>query len=197
MRRNEKGLTLIELLAIVLVILTLVSLAVPPFLSARTRAQIAQVQQDLQVIESAVEWYYMDHKRYPESMRATILSESQDRKDEGLLRLMTPIRYLDGVPEERFSDSSLINNSELLYEFGAGGNPSQGNPIDAWIVISRGPDGDMDSRHVSTFPLGTVAVEYNPTNGLRSDGDIVRYGGDFGDGNWFLNGRRISPNPAR
>ncbi len=194
MKRAVKGFTIIELLVVILVLLTLTTLALPPLLGARTRAEIARAQQDLQVLESAVEWYYMDHKRYPESTDAAVLTNSQSEKEEGLLRLMSPIRYIDRLPEDRFQDS-LLESDELLYEFGSGGNPaSNGKRIEAWILVSRGPDRTADSRHVDTFPLGTVVTEYSPTNGLKSTGDMAKYGGNFIAGNWFLNGRRISAN---
>ncbi len=192
MKRAVAGFTIVELLVIVLILLTLTTLALPPLLSARTRAEIARAQQDLQVLESAVEWYFMDHKRYPESTDAAVLSNPQGPKEEGLLRLMSPIRYIDRLPEDRFQDSMLDKN-ELLYEFGSGGNPaSNGKRIEAWLLVSRGPDRVMDSRHIDTFPLGSVVIEYSPTNGLKSTGDMVRYGGAYMDGNWFLNGRRVS-----
>lgn len=194
MKRAVAGFTIIELLVIVLILLTLTTLALPPLLSARTRAEIARAQQDLQVLESAVEWYYMDHKRYPESTDAAVLSNSQSDKEEGLLRLMSPIRYIDRLPEDRFQDS-LLDKNDLLYEFGSGGNPaSNGKRIEGWLLVSRGPDRTADSRHVDTFPLGTVVIEYSPTNGLKSVGDMARYGGAYNEGNWFLNGRRISAN---
>ena len=66
MMKCRKGLTLIELLVVLLVILTLALIAIPPFMNARLRADIARVNQDLQYLESAIEFYYLDHKRYPD-----------------------------------------------------------------------------------------------------------------------------------
>lgn len=193
MRRNERGLTLIEVLVILLVIMTLAVIAIPPLLNARTRAEIARTQQDLQVVESAVEWFYMDNKTYPESTPPTALSNPGVWNRRGLLRLMEPVRYLDNLPSDRFQNTSLFGSSDLLYEFGSGGNRVvNGYRIEAWMLASRGPDGLPDTRHIDTFPMGTVAREYSPTNGLRSEGDILRYGGHYTEGNWFLNGRRIS-----
>jgi type II secretion system protein G len=194
MKKIKGGFTLIELLIIIIIILTLLTLALPPLMSARTRAEIARVQQDLQVLESAIEWYYMDHKRYPESTKSTALTNPQGVKDEGLLRLTRPIRYIDRLPEDRFYDS-LLERPTLLYEFGSGGNPTaNGKRIEAWMLASKGPDRFTDTRSIDTYPMGTVALEYNPTNGLRSSGDMLRYGGNYGEGNWFLNGKRITQN---
>lgn len=194
MKRVERGLTIIELLVIILIILTLVTLSIPPLLSARTRAEVARAQQDIQVLASAVEWYYMDHKKYPESTKPTALSNPQENLQKGLFRLLDPIRYIDRLPEDRFQDN-MVDQTGLLYEFGSGGNPSAtGKRIEAWILVSRGPDHVVDSRHIDTFPMGTVAQEYSPTNGLKSSGDMIRYGGSYNEGNWFLNGKRITFN---
>lgn len=192
--KRAAGFTIVELLVIILIIMTLTALALPPLLSARTRAEYARAQQDLQVLESAIEWYYMDNKRYPESTESTALTNSDGTEEEGLLRLMSPIRYIDRLPEDRFQDT-LLDNNGLLYEFGSGGNPaSNGKRIEAWLLVSKGPDRVMDSRHVDTFPMGSVVIEYSPTNGLKSTGDMVKYGGNYMEGNWFLNGRRIAAN---
>lgn len=188
--RAQSGLTLIEILVILLVILTLTALAVPPLLNARTRAEVARVQQDLQVVESAVEWYFMDHKKYPETPSSTSLS-GQSTREMGLQKLIEPVQYLDSTPVDRFRSSVLVQGSDPIYEFGSGGNPKAGKYVPAWIIVSAGPDGVINSRNLDTFPLGSIVEEYSPTNGIRSEGDIVRYGGHYGDGDWFLNGRRV------
>ena len=98
MCRRNGGLTLIELLVVLLVILTLALIAIPPFLNARLRADVARVNQDLQYLESAIEFYYLDHKRYPESSDDLVLSQSKSGNgdSEGLLRLTTPGDFVSG-----------------------------------------------------------------------------------------------------
>jgi len=195
---RNKGLTLIELLVVLLVILTLALIAIPPFMNARLRADVARVNQDLQYIESAIEFYYLDHKRYPESSDDNVLSRSRQGNDEGegLIRLTSPVRYIDHIPEDRFHDWTFLENSELTYHFGSGspnGVKRKEHLIPAWILVSVGPDNTLNSKGIDNFPFGTRVTEYNPDNGLRSEGDIVRYGGEWTQGDWFLNGKRIKP----
>jgi type II secretory pathway pseudopilin PulG len=199
MRNSRCGLTLIELLVIILVILTLLLVATPPLLSARLRAEVARVQQDMQVVESALEWYYLDHKRYPESSGSDLVSTnsgsraSANRIGKGLLRL-SENEYLEYLPEDRFIDATKIYRGAKVYQFGSSGIPpgaSAPRAVPAWILVSPGPDKITDSQAIGDFPFGTISWQYDPTNGLKSEGDIVRLGGDWQLGDWYLDGQRI------
>ena len=195
---KKRGLTLIELLVVLLVILTLAIIAIPPFMNARLRADVARVNQDLQYLESAIEFYYLDHKRYPESSDDTVLSKAQqgDGEKDGLMRLTNPVRYIDHLPEDRFHDISFFDNTQRVYYFGSGspnGVKRREHILPAWILVSVGPDNLLNSKGIENFPFGTRVTEYSPDNGLRSEGDIVRYGGEWTQGDWFLNGKRIKP----
>lgn len=199
MKHAAKGLTLIELLVVLLVILTLALIAIPPFINAQLRAEIARVNQDLQYLESAIEFYYLDHKRYPESSDDKVLSRAGQGQSvaDGLIRLTHPVRYIDHLPEDRFRDWRILDNSEVVYHFGSGspnGVKRREHVLPAWILVSIGPDNSLTSKGIDNFPFGTRVTEYSPENGLRSEGDIVRYGGEWTHGDWFLNGKRIKPN---
>jgi len=193
---NTRGLTLIELAVILTVVFILIALTIPPLRNARLRAEVARVHQDLQAIESAVEWYYNEHERYPEAAQTNQLADGEgDGMDNGLMRLVEPVPYLDIAPQDRFQTGSLFGKEYQLYQFGSGGNQRvNGHYSGAWMVVSVGPNGRIESRRIDTFPEATVAEEYSPTNGLRSDGDILRYGGNWNSGDWFLNGKRINSN---
>lgn len=199
MKSCSRGLTLIELLVIILVIMTLILVATPPLLNARLRAEVARVQQDMQVVESALEWYYLDHKRYPESSAADALSTNSNSRTststagKGLMRL-SENEYLEILPEDRFIDATKIYQGPKVYQFGSSGVPPGASPsraVPAWILVSPGPDKITDSQAIGDFPYGTISWQYDPTNGLKSEGDIVRLGGDWQLGDWYLDGQRI------
>lgn len=192
MRRRTRGLTLIELLVVVLIIATLMLVAIPPMLNARLRAEVARVHQDMQVVESALEWYFLDYHGYPESSGADLLFYSRGDNHLGLRRLIAN-RYMDFLPEDRFQDKELEYQGPTVFQFGSSGRPNgkgvRTYGIPAWMLVSPGPDNVTDSLYVSQFPFGTVAWQYDPTKGVRSEGDIVRYGGDWDRGNWYLDGQ--------
>lgn len=96
--------TLIELLIVVAIIGILAAIAVPNFLNARIRANIAKVQGDFNTIGAAVELYRIDHSSYPD-----VFANYDMMRDgrifyfnSGLLeysrksysRLTTPVAYL-------------------------------------------------------------------------------------------------------
>ncbi len=60
-----RGFTLIELLVVVSVILILIAIALPNFLSAQHRARIVQDKGNLRVIGQALLQYKLDYNRFP------------------------------------------------------------------------------------------------------------------------------------
>lgn len=74
-------------------------------------------------------------------------------------------------------------------------------PSSSWVALSVGPDGKRARCSYKCFPWkpGTDTdakpgdqpsfyVDYDPTNGSVSVGDILRFGGNFMDGDWERNG---------
>lgn len=63
--RHVNGFTLVELLVSIAVIATIIGLALPNFLGARTRARDARRKGELNQLKTAVQLYYNDYKIYP------------------------------------------------------------------------------------------------------------------------------------
>ncbi len=61
--RNRKGFTLVEIMIVVLIIGILMAIAVPNFISARTRSQTNTCVSNLKQIESAKEQWAMVNKK--------------------------------------------------------------------------------------------------------------------------------------
>nr|HQH74561.1 prepilin-type N-terminal cleavage/methylation domain-containing protein [bacterium] len=62
--KTSLGFTLIELLIVVAIIGILAAIAVPNFMNARIRANIARVRADQKSISTALELYHMDNNCY-------------------------------------------------------------------------------------------------------------------------------------
>lgn len=62
----QKGFTLIELLVVVAVIGVLATVVIGQLGKARTKAQIAKIDIEMQSIKKNLELYYIDHGNYPE-----------------------------------------------------------------------------------------------------------------------------------
>lgn len=72
--KSRKGFTLIELMVVISIIAILVAIALPRFVNARRSANTAKIAADLRTIEGAINLYYLNHNRYPDT--APILSRS-------------------------------------------------------------------------------------------------------------------------
>lgn len=68
---NNQAFTLIELLVAIAIIATLIGLAIPNFLGARSRAKDARRKGEVQQLKNALQLYYNDFHVYPASANGT------------------------------------------------------------------------------------------------------------------------------
>jgi len=87
--RSESGWTLIELLVVISLIMILSSIALASYRNSITHAKEAALRSDLMLMRDAIDQYYADKGKYPESLDA-LVSES----------------YLRTVPKDPFTDST-------------------------------------------------------------------------------------------
>ncbi|HUF20316.1 MAG TPA: prepilin-type N-terminal cleavage/methylation domain-containing protein [Burkholderiales bacterium] len=87
--RSSRGFTLIELLVVMAIIALLLTLALPRYFQATDRAKEAVLKENLVQMRSAIDQYYADRGRYPDS-----LADLVERK------------YLRRVPVDPISDSA-------------------------------------------------------------------------------------------
>ncbi len=182
MNKRISAFTLIELLIVVAIIGILAAIAVPNFLNAQTRAKVAKVVSNLRSIETALEMYYLDENSYT--------SWAWDGNDYyGFRQLSTPIAYINSSDAflNPFKGKNMFGEyaatgAELdpMFELGTyfakgGGTYVSQYPNNTWILASPGPT--MGDSYNEGNLLTTVPVYYQPTNGIRSLGGIIRMGG--------------------
>lgn len=169
----KKGFTLIELLIVVAIIGILAAIAVPNFLNAQMRAKIAKVESEFRTISTAFEMYRMDNGN-------ALPRWSGMGWARAWASFTTPISYMSLRPIDIFQpeyDELFVNNHQW-YEFSAAVGDvsyhSKEGAVTDYVVASLGPDNDDDTHGIGNYPNSSKFVSYDPTNGLISDGDVLK-----------------------
>lgn len=191
MFKRKEGFTLIELLIVVAIIGILAAIAIPNFLEAQTRAKVARAKSEIRNLAVAEETYYIDNNSYPPSVENAgtgALDTANAAFSIGFVswKLTTPVAHQSSMPNDPFGPKKPDPGTPWLSKYRCGVNYLQ-----VWIMTSRGPDLDQDmqesdyvdpnvpgwgeiAQYLNQFQ-GTY-MEYDPTNGTISDGDVYRTG---------------------
>jgi len=191
----HRGFTLIELLIVIAIILILIAIALPNFLEAQIRAKVAKVKGDLRSVGVAMDSYFLDFKIYPPDHDPDSLTSAH-----GLYQLSTPIKYIAKVPFDIFNTKgSGIALNEPFFEMASTGYPAyqarlRRPKVNAFVVFSHGPDVSDNFDSNDSWPYGSVVpcprdmgyLNYNPTNGTVSRGDLNQPGGEYRSGSYCV-----------
>ncbi|MFH1738172.1 MAG: prepilin-type N-terminal cleavage/methylation domain-containing protein [bacterium] len=209
MRRNASSFTLVELLIVVAIIGVLAAIAVPSFLNAHVRANVARARADLRTTGTALECYYVDNSDYPPhalpgSSPGTFLFDGKTDRlvNPSLFWLTSPVAYLSSIAlkDPFINDISLDahqgthSGSYRYFNYQFTWSVEGVAPPKGFCVYSHGPD-TTDSG-LCLFPIvlsqlpgslsgieeGDIYISlnaYSPSNGLHSSGDIAYFGGQL------------------
>jgi hypothetical protein len=149
--------------------------ALAQYEEAHTRIQCATVQKDMQRLGEALRAFSMDRKSYPLPAEGVKGINAAAGPGEPVFAyptfdgtLTTPLAYITSQPTDPFAP---VPGSGYLYH-------SRGK---GWMLMSAGPDGDYDVPsaffHQSDAPSSVTLLlsAYDPTNGMKSSGDILRF----------------------
>lgn len=124
-RRGARGFTLIELLVVLAIISTLLTLAVPRYLSSLKKSREVVMKENLWIMREALDKYYSDVGKYPDQLEELAVK-----------------KYLRAVPIDPITEKSstwrVIPPAEPeqggVYDVksGAEGTSTEGSPYNEW-----------------------------------------------------------------
>lgn len=186
--QRRDAMTIIELLVVVAIVAILATIAVVNYSLAQTKAKVAVVKNDLRVLAGSLETYNVDYHMYPPAKGFGIIPNSPFLTPVSLRLspLTTPIAYQSSFPKDPFNakdgwavyDASPFDTYDYV---DADAVPTRGSGLTSgggFRINSAGPDlyQAYGGRPIENPDCNEKGVDYDPTNGVTSVGDIVRVG---------------------
>ena len=172
-KRNEEGLTLIELMVVVVILGIIAAVAIPSISNAINSAKVNTTISDLATYQQALQRYYLDHGNYPASFSTLDLkSDASGTTGTGSTDIYGP--YLNFTSTQALNDAFghpiyyatvPVSGTDYGYYLLSGGTNSLSSPTSITsgdIYASNGQQAGVLSQTPITA-TGTVSIIGSPT----------------------------------
>lgn len=122
---SRKGFTLVELMAVLMIVALLAGLAAKSFMGQTEKAKVTVTKATLKTLHGAVNMFKLDTGRYPS-------------EDMGLVELVEEPTDVEGWNPEGYLESTEVPRDAWKNDFIYMLNPESGKPF---VIISYGADG--------------------------------------------------------
>jgi prepilin-type N-terminal cleavage/methylation domain-containing protein len=201
---GKRAFTLIELLIVVAILAVLAAIAVPNLMEAQTSSKTSNVVAGMRAVRTAIESYMVDWGEYPPNRTdhdQVMHMDGMMRMAFVPTTLTSPIAYIEVIPLDVFKPKimhdhvhsymylSPLNVSEMArqdYRARVEERDVATTPVPRYALFSAGPDQkygammmltgmETPPQYMMMYPPSRSPVQYDPTNGTLSTGDIVRF----------------------
>ncbi len=193
---SRAAFTLIELLVVIAIISIISLIGLSNMMEASIRSKVSRTKLELRVLAGALESYALDNNAYIPFVRGGsghLTSRVIVPMSYRLSRLTTPVSYITHIPIDVFNTVATSDGSPLIFfdtfdyadvaSLNACNSPKGAGATSGgwWRLSSAGPDqiqsfgGDIAEIGANSI-INNFGVDYDPSNGTISIGDIVRVG---------------------
>ena len=178
---HKTAFTLIELLIVVAIIGILAAIAVPNFMNAQIRAKIGRAESDMRSIVTALECYRIDNGKYPPWQHPNGVNKNP--LPTRFYPLTTPVSYMSSIPQDPFIYgppgvrlNEAQDESYTTYDYTEAWSRINFQGLTVLPLQARCADYKLTSAGPDFTNTWGNTVTYLMSNGLTSDGDIIRLG---------------------
>ncbi len=168
---GDRAFTFVELILVAAIISILAAIAVPNFLEAQVRADVARSKAELALVKMGIESYRLENRHIPYNRQAGV-ADGWD-----LVALTTPIVYLSSVPYDFIGGEQpyvYLNalQSDPAVGLSYGPEVAAKFPGQVFALLwGFGPRGELEIQIDEGGGVERL-VKYDPTNGTVSRGDM-------------------------
>jgi general secretion pathway protein G len=125
-KKNRKGLTMVELMAVIIILGLLAAMVVTNFMGQTDKARVITTKSNLKKLHNSVMQFKMDTNRYP-------------TEEEGLEALIEQPSDVEGYQPGGYLGTTEVPLDGWKFEFVYQEYPESGKPF---VIISYGADGE-------------------------------------------------------
>lgn len=123
--RSQKGFTLIELIVVISILAILAGALIPRVTNHMAETRDARRLSDIKGVQSAIEQFYVDKQRYPDSKPNASYGGWDVSNDGNLIPELVQYGYLPEAPRDPINDATYFY-SYYLYDKGTAGCKGDG-----------------------------------------------------------------------
>jgi general secretion pathway protein G len=126
MKHNSQGFSLIELMAVLIIIGLLMAVGIPAVQNAVLRARISTTEQNLRILNGGIKQFQMDIGALPSKLKDLVQRPTDEK-----LKAKWRYAYVEEIPEDPWNSPfvyRVTNDPKLPYELYSHGPNGPGSP---------------------------------------------------------------------